>query len=1011
MFLSAATDSNGVSAVRFVCKTSEKVVPATVVARSELLTEVQQEQRDIKCDLNWTAASNWLSWDPWVDPGWPANDICKALQVRQAHSPRTNTTRRATAQSHHWFLQVADFMSDTELEALAAIVAERVAAHVPATPVSKPLSRSMDKLMSSFKGVLGGRRKPAWTSGRKSTSPSLTAPVDTAEELLRAIELLPEHLIALVLEPYDMHAILRIPSTAPRPKLLLSLAQQQPTHSSRSPPPSSAPSGTDADTPSDTPSTAPPDPSTPPRQSLHSQDFAQGIRALPFSHVGSHAAGYLALQLPALHAHLTPNNSPLAAPATLLTLDLSHNNLALRTPKASTPFRTPLDALAANLSTLTALHSLNISFNSIAAADSIARIAAALRPLEWLQHLDVSHNLIDSDGAAALAVNIPEATALTSLNMRANRIGSVGAKAVSAALFLPATHLQCHPSVRPLTPTTTSPSPAPPATPGLPPHPSDRPAASEVDPGDLPESPTTPPAATPAPDVFPSVDDVGAGRNESPMEMLDVSHNDIEPPGLLEVAVTLAQARGRACHLSHLDLSYNCRAAHSRLVRSLRGSGSFSPRESAAARAYARAPAADGLSLLPPGVLTDASGYGGTAGIDTLEALIAMAPFLVAENLPALRALRMSAFVARSDVDASEDSILTRDAMATPGDFGGSGIIGVAPRWGAMTPAAPPTAGGSAAAGGLARSGSRAQEIAAAAAAAPGGSSSVSGNGHGVAGLGALGASLATFASTMQLLDLRGLPLFSAGGAQGITRGLSALTRLTRLDLSATDVGSALCGGGGLVAFSQLTGGEAEGARGAEARDLGPGTAFLSHMTALKRLDLCECGIDGDRVEIEVLDGFARHLCGLVELEELSLAGNGLKGGLVPMMSHLAGLTGLRTLSIADNAVTATHFSGFADDLAQLERLTRLDMSGNRVGGARRVADSAIDTVTACVSHLTALRELHVSYNRLRQVEADVLLPCLQTMPALQRVFMKQHERLDAAEARKFLGEKEEWVV
>lgn len=897
-------------------------------------------------------------------------------------------------------MQVADFMSDTELEALASIVAERVAAHVPSTATAKPLSRSLGKLMSSFKDAIGVRRKPAWSSERKASSSSMPPPIDTSEELLRAIELLPEHLISLILEPYDMHAILRIPTTTPRPKLLLAL--QQPTRPS--PPCSSLPSAADdTDTPSDTPSPSAPDPTTPPAASQHSHELHQDFRSLPFAHIGSHAAAYLAIQLPALHAHLTPNNSPLAAPQTLLSLDLSHNNLASRNPQATTSFKTPLDALAAHLSSLTALRALNISFNSIAATQSIARLATAMRHLEWLQELNISHNLIDSAGAVKLAACLPAVTALASLDIRANQIGTLGARAISSALFLPAEQLQRHPSHRAIPRSSSSPQPSPSPTP--PPA-----TAAPIDPDMLPESPTTPNSGSPKSDEFLG----GDARSESPMELLDLSHNDVEPPGLLEVAVTFAQAGGRACHLSHLDLSYNCRAAHDRLVRSLKGSGSFSPREAAYARAYARVPAADGLSLLPAGVLADGSVYEGTAGIDMLEALIAMAPFLVAENLPALRTLRVCAYVARNDADgAAEDSIIginqfqrERTAEARPGPAPRWGAAAVNGQQGATTPA--PRTG---AAPQLGRSGSRREDVGHAADAARAGEG---GGGGGDAlgcvrdpqGMEVLGESLATFAATLRRVDMRGLPLFAGEGARGIASGLGALTQLTALDLSATDAGAALCGGGGLVAFSQLTGGDA-----AHAGGLGPGTAFLTRMSALKRLDLSECGIDGDRIEPEVLEGFARHLCALGELEELSLAGNGLKGGLVVIMPHLGTLPGLRGLSVADNRISPVHFAGMADGLAQLDGLTRLDLSDNRIGGSRRKGDSAMGLVTECLRQLTALQELHMSYNRLRHAEAEVLLPCLQAMAALRRVFLKQHERLEAAEARAYLAEMDEWVV
>eukprot|EP00892_Ulva_mutabilis_P011386 jgi/Ulvmu1/861/UM100_0012.1 len=975
MFIAAVSDSNGGTGVRLVCKTSEKVIPADVVARSEVLQEIRDERRQVKCDLNWSAACNWVSWDPWEDPGWPASEVCKALKV-------------------------AEYMSDTELEALASIVAERVAAHVPATPISKPLSRSLSKVVSSFKSALGGRRKPAWNSERKASSGSLPPPVDASEDLLRAIELLPEHLIALVLRPYDMHAVLRIPTATPRPKLLLAL--QKPTLPSRAS--SSLPSGTDdADTctPSDTSTTSALDPMTPPATSRPSHDLQQNTHMLPFAHIGSHAAAYLAIQLPALHTHLTPNNSPLAAPQSLLSLDLSHNNLASRTPNV-TPFKTPLDALAAHLSALTALHSLNISFNSIAAADSVACLGAALRQLEWLQELNISHNLIDSDAAAKLALCLPAVTALTSLDISANRIGSLGAKAISAALFLPPDQLQRHPSHRGLPAASPSPQPSP-----SPPPPADSPApADPADPDMLPESPTTPIPPAPENEVFSRAE----GRSESPMELLDLSHNDIEPPGLLEVAVTFAQAGGRACHLSTLDLSYNCRAAHERLVRSLKSSASFSPQESAYARAYARIPAGDGLTLLPAGVLAEGGGYEGTGGVDMLEALIAMAPFLVAENLPALESLRMCVFVARGDAEmVSEESIMGTSHFQrerTAGESWGP----PAPRWGM----------------GAAPKGQHA-----ASAAQPGGG----GGGRGAAsahtrdgsgssgppcvrdgpGMELLGESLATFGGTLRRLDVRGLPLFAGEGARGIARGLGALTQLTSLDLSATDAGTALCGGGGLVAFSQLTGGptdtESSGGDAAAAPALGPGTEFLTRLTALKRLDLSECGIDGDRVEHEVLEGFACHLSALADLEELNLAGNGLKGGLVVVMPHLAALSALRALSIADNRITAAHFARLGDGLAALSGLTRLDASANRLGGARRNGESAAGAVVDCLTQLTALQELHLSYNRLRQEDAAVLLPPLQALTVLRRVFLKQHGRLDALDAKTFLGDKEEYVV
>lgn len=82
MFIAAVSDSNGVTGVRLVCKTSEKVIPPDVVSRSDLLQEIRDEQRKVKCDLNWSAACNWVSWDPWEDPGWPANEVCKAIKVR-----------------------------------------------------------------------------------------------------------------------------------------------------------------------------------------------------------------------------------------------------------------------------------------------------------------------------------------------------------------------------------------------------------------------------------------------------------------------------------------------------------------------------------------------------------------------------------------------------------------------------------------------------------------------------------------------------------------------------------------------------------------------------------------------------------------------------------------------------------------------------------------------------------------------------------------------------------------
>jgi hypothetical protein len=76
-----AVERNGKVDVLLTCKTSEKVIPPSVVRHSDLLKALKFTRKKVICQFPWSAACNWASWDPWEDPGWPASQLCGALQV------------------------------------------------------------------------------------------------------------------------------------------------------------------------------------------------------------------------------------------------------------------------------------------------------------------------------------------------------------------------------------------------------------------------------------------------------------------------------------------------------------------------------------------------------------------------------------------------------------------------------------------------------------------------------------------------------------------------------------------------------------------------------------------------------------------------------------------------------------------------------------------------------------------------------------------------------------------
>lgn len=74
-------ERNGKIEVCLTCKTSEKVIPPSVVRHSDLLKAIKFERKRVTCEFPWGAACNWAAWDPWEDPGWKASELCGALQV------------------------------------------------------------------------------------------------------------------------------------------------------------------------------------------------------------------------------------------------------------------------------------------------------------------------------------------------------------------------------------------------------------------------------------------------------------------------------------------------------------------------------------------------------------------------------------------------------------------------------------------------------------------------------------------------------------------------------------------------------------------------------------------------------------------------------------------------------------------------------------------------------------------------------------------------------------------
>jgi hypothetical protein len=276
---------------------------------------------------------------------------------------------------------------------------------------------------------------------------------------------------------------------------------------------------------------------------VHQQQFNdQNPLWLTLSYIGSTAAQLIAPQLPALHAYLTPDNRSFDTPVRLLSLDLSNNNLGgprdpttnlthgtastnnniSRRNRSQQLQETALDVLSAHITALTALQSLNLSFNSLSNPAALGVLIASLKPLHWLQELDLSHNLIKCDAAAAAAVSLPSATGLTRLDLSSNYIGCKGAKAITEAMFT-STSL-------PDAAVCTDDAYAPPAQ-------------LQAESSDQVASPTESmhEELSHTSQVAANVGGVGEKSEfmhstsmvASPLEVLDLSHNNLEPPGAL----------------------------------------------------------------------------------------------------------------------------------------------------------------------------------------------------------------------------------------------------------------------------------------------------------------------------------------------------------------------------------------------------------------------------------------------------------------------------------------------
>lgn len=390
-------------------------------------------------------------------------------------------------------VQVADVLQDGEIHTRAELISERLRTHMQEPAKRKTgFGKLMTSIATQMRPAKPPSRFPDTHARASSTNQQETAvPIDTAEGLLRAIEHLPDHLLQLVLKSFSLVSILRLLSDTQHPKLVMALQPRikgyrghqqvssvssvqdlQSLNGSPSSPALEA-SGVSTEgliTPKPIPNSlgSKSQPSLPQSgksdQPSSMNSRGQGLEsstantpemhALTLSYIGSAAAQLITPQLAAVHAYMTPGNPPFAAPVHLICLDMSNNNLgAALDPSIRLPSNgksssngskkqsnkrpmTALDALSAHITTLTALQSLNLSFNSLSQPEALADLVSALQPLQWLQGLDLSHNLIDSEAAAAAATHLASVTGLSHLDLSSNYIGCKGAKAITEALFM-----------------------------------------------------------------------------------------------------------------------------------------------------------------------------------------------------------------------------------------------------------------------------------------------------------------------------------------------------------------------------------------------------------------------------------------------------------------------------------------------------------------------------------------------------------------------------------------------
>ena len=121
--------------------------------------------------------------------------------------------------------QVADFLQDGEIQTRAELISERLRGHMVAP--TKQKSR-FSRFMTSI-GTTVRPKKPAsrfqdeHTGANSSQHDDQVVPTDVTEDLLKAIEQLPMHLMQLVLQPFSLVSILRLPTDTHHPKLVMAL--------------------------------------------------------------------------------------------------------------------------------------------------------------------------------------------------------------------------------------------------------------------------------------------------------------------------------------------------------------------------------------------------------------------------------------------------------------------------------------------------------------------------------------------------------------------------------------------------------------------------------------------------------------------------------------------------------------------------------------------------------------------------------------------------------------------